>query len=43
MKKLTSILVCLILGATSVFAQNAFVGGHRAWTFALQGGPMPKE
>ena len=40
MKKLTSILACLILGATSVFAQNAFVGGHRAWTFALQRGPM---
>ena len=40
MKKLTSILACLILGVTSVFAQNAFVGGHRAWTFALQGGPM---
>ena len=40
MKKLTSILACLVLGVTSMFAQNAFVGGHRAWTFALQGGPM---
>lgn len=40
MKKLTSLLACLVLGAASVFAQNAFVGGHRAWTFALQGGPM---
>ena len=40
MKKLTSILACLILGVTSVFAQNAFVGGHSAWTFALQGGAL---
>ncbi|MCR5744326.1 MAG: hypothetical protein K6G41_00805 [Bacteroidales bacterium] len=40
MKKLTSIFVCLILGVTSVFAQNAFVGGHRAWTFALEGGTL---
>ena len=40
MKKITSLLACLILGVTSVFAQTAFVGGHTAWTFALQGGPM---
>ena len=40
MKKLTSIIAILILGAGSVFAQNAFVGGHRAWTFAVQGGML---
>ncbi|MBO4536597.1 MAG: hypothetical protein J5702_05260 [Bacteroidales bacterium] len=40
MKKLTSLFVCLILGVVPVFAQNAFLGGHRAWTFALEGGPM---
>lgn len=40
MKKLTSIIAILILGASSIFAQNAFVGGHRAWTFAVQGGML---
>ena len=40
MKKLTSIIAILVLGAGSVFAQSAFVGGHRAWTFAVQGGPV---
>lgn len=40
MKKLTSIIAILILGAGSIFAQNAFVGGHRAWTFAVQGGML---
>ena len=40
MKKLTSILAILLLGIVSVSAQNAFIGGHRAWTFAIQGGPL---
>ncbi len=40
MKKITSIFAILLFGAVSLSAQNAFVGGHSAWTFALQGGPM---
>lgn len=40
MKKITSIFAALLLGITVLSAQNAFVGGHRAWTFALQGGGM---
>ena len=40
MKKLTSILAILLFGVASVSAQNAFVGGHRALTFAVQGGPL---
>lgn len=40
MKKLFIIAAVLLIGATSLSAQNAFVGGHSAWTFALQGGPM---
>lgn len=40
MKKLASIFAILVFGVSSVFAQNAFVGGHRAWTFAVQGGPV---
>ena len=40
MKKITSIFAALLLGITVLSAQNAFVGGHRAWTIAIQGGPM---
>ena len=40
MKKITSIFAVLLVGVVSLSAQNAFVGGHRAWTIALQGGPM---
>ena len=40
MKKLFIIAAVLLIGATSLSAQNAFVGGHRAWTFSIQGGPM---
>ena len=40
MKKNTSIFAILLFGVASLSAQNAFVGGHSAWTFALQGGPM---
>ena len=40
MKKITLIFAALLIGAATLSAQNAFVGGHRAWTFALQGGPM---
>ena len=40
MKKLTSLIAVLLFGVATLSAQNAFVGGHRAWTFALQGGPM---
>ena len=40
MKKITSFFAALLLGITVLSAQNAFVGGHRAWTFALQGGGM---
>lgn len=40
MKKLTSIIAFLLLGAATLSAQNAFVGGKTAWTIALQGGPM---
>lgn len=40
MKKLVSIFAILLFGAVSVPAQNAFVGGHSAWTFAVQGGPL---
>lgn len=40
MKKITSIFAILLFGAVSLSAQNAFVGGHRAWTFALQGGGL---
>ena len=40
MKKITSIFAILLFGVVSLSAQNAFVGGHSAWTFALQGGPM---
>ena len=39
MKKLFIIAAVLLIGATSLSAQNAFVGGHRAWTFSIQGGP----
>lgn len=40
MKKLTSIFAALLFGVVALSAQNAFVGGHRAWTFALQGGGL---
>lgn len=40
MKKLTSIFAILLFGVASLSAQNAFVGGHRAWTIALQGGGL---
>ena len=40
MKKFYLIFAVLLFGAASVSAQNAFVGGHRAWTIALQGGTM---
>ena len=40
MKKLTSILAILLFGVTTLSAQSAFIGGHRAWTFAVQGGPL---
>ena len=40
MKKLFLIFAVLLSGAATLSAQNAFVGGHRAWTFALQGGTM---
>lgn len=40
MKKITSIFAILLFGAVSLSAQNAFVGGHRAWTIAVQGGPL---
>lgn len=40
MKKITSIFAILLFGVLSLSAQNAFVGGHRAWTFALQGGTL---
>ena len=40
MKKLTSIIAALLFGVVAVSAQSAFVGGHRAWTFALQGGGL---
>lgn len=40
MKKITSLFVVLLFGVTTLSAQNAFVGGHQAWTFALQGGPL---
>lgn len=40
MKKLFLIFAVLFFGVASVSAQNAFVGGHRAWTIALQGGGL---
>lgn len=40
MKKISLIFAVLLFGTAALSAQNAFVGGHRAWTFALQGGPM---
>ena len=40
MKKITSIFAILLFGVVSLSAQNAFVGGHNAWTFAIQGGPI---
>lgn len=40
MKKITSFFAALLLGITVLSAQNAFVGGHRAWTIAIQGGPL---
>lgn len=40
MKKISLIFAVLLVGTAALSAQNAFVGGHRAWTFALQGGPM---
>ena len=40
MKKITSIIAILLFGAISLSAQNAFVGGHKAWTIAIQGGPL---
>lgn len=40
MKKLFLIFAVLLSGAATLSAQNAFVGGHRAWTFALQGGGL---
>lgn len=40
MKKLASIFAALLFGVVALSAQNAFVGGHRAWTFALQGGGL---
>lgn len=40
MKKLFLIFAVLLSGAATLSAQNAFVGGHRAWTFAVQGGTL---
>ena len=40
MKRITSFFAVLLLGIASLSAQNAFVGGHSAWTIALQGGPL---
>ena len=40
MKKLTSILACLILGVTSVFAQNIGNVPEKPFSISLQGGPM---
>ena len=40
MKKLFLIFAILLFGVASLPAQNAFVGGHRAWTIAIQGGPL---
>ena len=40
MKKIVMIFAILMGGIATLSAQNAFVGGHRAWTFSLQGGPM---
>ena len=40
MKKILLLTAILFVGAAALPAQNAFVGGHQAWTFALQGGPM---
>ena len=40
MKKLTSILACLILGVTSVFAQNIGNVPEKPFSISLQGGPV---
>ena len=40
MKKIILLFGVLCFGLTAVNAQNAFVGGHRAWSFALEGGPL---
>lgn len=40
MKKLFLIFAVLFFGVATLSAQNAFVGGHRAWTIALQGGGL---
>lgn len=40
MKKFYLIFAVLFFGVATLSAQNAFVGGHSAWTIAVQGGAM---
>ncbi len=40
MKKFFVSFALLLFAIATMSAQNAFVGGHRAWTFALEGGPL---
>lgn len=39
MQKILTILAAFIVGTTALTAQNAYVGGHQAWTISVQGGP----
>lgn len=40
MKKTLTIVAVFIVAVTTLKAQNAYVGGHQAWTLSVQGGPV---